>query len=119
MTSKAQKRIKRNRRHHRVRATVKGNEGRPRLSVFRSANHIYAQIINDASGKTLLQVSSLKKDKKKKQKKIETAKAIGSQIAKLALQKGIKKVAFDRGGYAYHGRVKALAAAAREAGLDF
>ena len=110
------------RRHKRIRKKVFGLPGRLRLSVYRSLNHIYAQIIDDFKGHTVVSASSLDKelkDKKSHTGNIETAKRIGDLIAKRALGKGIKKVVFDRGGYLYHGRIKALADAAREAGLEF
>ena len=99
----------------------------PRLSIFKSLNHIYAQVIDDSRGYTLVAVSSLipavregiEKDGKDSKGKIDIAKKVGKYIGELALKKGIKKVAFDRGGYPYHGRVKALAEGAREAGLEF
>ncbi len=100
----------------RIRKTVKGTDERPRLCVFRSAKHIYAQVINDVSGQTLVSASSLDvKDKSGK----ELAKMIGAEVAKKALQKNIKNVVFDRNGYIYHGRVQSLADGAREAGLNF
>jgi large subunit ribosomal protein L18 len=110
------------RRHKRIRKKVFGLPGRLRLSVYRSLNHIYVQIIDDFKGHTVVSASSLDKelrDKKSHTGNIETAKQIGDLIAKRALGKGIKKVVFDRGGYLYHGRIKALADAAREAGLEF
>jgi len=93
-----------------------GSSERPRLSVYRSLNHIYAQIIDDLAGKTLAAASSLKI---KKGKKAEKAEAVGAQIAKLAKEKGVKKVVFDRGEFLYHGRIKKLADAARKEGLEF
>lgn len=138
---------KRWRRHKRVRNRVSGTTERPRIAVFRSNAHIYAQLIDDTSGTTLLAVSSLKLDasaakaapktegkaegKKSKKgeaaeakavaagRKIELAREVGRQLGQAAQAKGFKKVAFDRGGYLYHGRVAALAEGAREAGLDF
>lgn len=110
------------RRHERIRKKVVGTSARPRLSVYRSLNHMHAQIIDDTKGHTIISASSLGKefkDKKSHKGNIETAKQIGELIAKRALEKGVKKVVFDRGGYLYHGRVKALAEAAREAGLEF
>ncbi len=110
------------RRHLRVRAKVHGTDSKPRLSVFRSLNHIYAQIIDDASGRTLASASSLEsevKDISDSKKKTEEAGIVGSVFARRALAAGIKKVVFDRGGYKYHGRVKALAEAARKEGLQF
>lgn len=112
----------RKRRHLRVRTTVHGTPERPRLNVFRSLSHIYAQIINDETGTTLVSASTVDKEIGQSLKyggNIEAAKAVGEAIAKRALEKGIKKVVFDRGGYLYHGRVAALAEAAREAGLEF
>lgn len=112
----------RDRRHERIRKKVMGTSVRPRLTVYRSLNHMHAQIIDDTKGHTIISASSLDKefkDKKSHKGNIETAKQIGELIAKRALGKGVKKVVFDRGGYLYHGRVKALAEAAREAGLEF
>ncbi len=112
----------RERRHKRIRKKVSGTSERPRLSVHKSLNHIYAQIIDDFNKTTLVFVSSLDKglkaDKAHKGN-IETAKKIGKMVAQKALDKGIKKIVFDRGGYIYHGRVKAVAESAREAGLEF
>jgi large subunit ribosomal protein L18 len=111
------------RRQQRVRTGLrKHSGGRPRLSVFRSGLHIYAQIIDDAAGNTLAAASTIEKGLKgglKTTANIEAAKAVGKLIAERAVAKGIKEVAFDRGGYKYHGRVKALADAAREGGLSF
>jgi large subunit ribosomal protein L18 len=115
-------RLARKRRHVRVRARVRGTATRPRLCVFRSLNHIYAQIVDDSAGHTLVSASSLDaeiRDKVTGKKKTESAELVGSLVAQHALNKGIKQIAFDRGGYKYHGRVKALAEAARKAGLDF
>lgn len=112
-----QKIIKKQIRKNRVRARVFGTEVRPRLSVFRANLHIYGQIINDETGKTLVSGSSLKL--KVKAKKADVAKEVGKEIAKKALEKGIKQIVFDRGGNAYHGRIKALAEGAREGGLVF
>jgi len=112
----------RKKRHLRVRKSVFGTDERPRLNVFRSLNHIYAQVINDQTGKTLVAASTLDKEVRDAIKyggNIEAAKAVGAAIAKRALASGIRKVVFDRGGYIYHGRVAALAEAAREAGLEF
>jgi len=112
----------RKRRHIRIRKKVAGTQERLRLSVYRSLNHIYAQIIDDAKGSTLVSASSLDSpvnEMKNHKGNIATAKAVGGLIANKAQEKGIKKVVFDRGGYLYHGRVKALAEAAREAGLEF
>ena len=110
---KVQNRI---RRHKRVRTKVSGTAESPRLSVFRSNAAIYAQLINDEKGQVLLSASSLKM---KKGKGIETSKQVGIEIAKLAKEKKISKCVFDRGGYLYHGRIKALAEGAREGGLNF
>jgi len=110
------------RRHRRVRAKVRGTTDRPRLSVFRSLNHVYVQVVDDTGSRTLVSASTLDEDIKgsiNSQKKTEQAKLVGSLVAKRALSQGIKLVVFDRGGYKYHGRVKALAEAAREAGLKF
>jgi large subunit ribosomal protein L18 len=112
----------RKRRHSRIRKQVSGTPERPRLCVFRSLNNIYAQIVDDTAGKTLVAASTL--DPKLKEHKghkgnVEAAKLTGELIGKKAMEAGIKQVVFDRGGYLYHGRVKALAAAAREAGLEF
>ncbi len=114
----------RTRRHERIRKKVVGTTERPRLSVYRSLSHMYAQIIDDFKGSTIAAASSLDKELKGKDKKsgegnIGVAKQVGELIAKKALKKGIKRVVFDRGGYLYHGRVKALADAARETGLEF
>jgi large subunit ribosomal protein L18 len=109
----------RQRIHKRIRARVAGTPERPRLAVFRSVNHIYAQVIDDQQGHTLVSAGSVEKDLKGKGGNIEGAKAIGKAVAERAKEKGIKRVVFDRGGYLYHGRVKALADAAREAGLEF
>ena len=112
----------RHRRHLRVRAKVKGTAFRLRLCVFRSQNHIYAQVIDDSRGHTLASASTLEPEIKSVvdgQKKIAKSELVGSLVAKRALSAGIKQVAFDRGGYKYHGRVKALAEAARQEGLEF
>lgn len=101
----------------RVRKKIRGSDERPRLCVFRSAKHIYAQVINDATGKTLFSVSSLNTDGKGTGK--EVAQKVGQEIAKLATAKNVKNVVFDRNGYLYHGRVKSLAEGAREGGLNF
>jgi large subunit ribosomal protein L18 len=113
--------IIRQRVHTRIRKKLQGTEERPRLSVYRSLNNISVQIIDDHSGVTLLSASSLegKKQGKKQGGNVAAAKQIGKLIAERAKEKGITKVVFDRGGYLYHGRVKALAEAAREAGLKF
>ena len=112
----------RRRVHARVRMKVSGTPERPRLCIYRSAGHIYTQVIDDRSGRTLVSASSVDKETKKNVKgggNIASAKAIGKTIADRAKAAGISKVVFDRGGYKYHGRVKALADAAREAGLQF
>ncbi len=109
-------------RHIRIRKHLSGTPERPRLSVFISLKNIYAQIIDDSKGVTLVSASTLDKDLKgklKSMKTVEAARLVGETIAEKALAKGIKQVAFDRGGYLYHGRVKALADAAREKGLKF
>jgi large subunit ribosomal protein L18 len=108
----------RQRIHVRIRRKLAGTEERPRLSIHRSLNHIYAQVIDDQKGETLASASSLAL-KLKTGGNVATAKEIGKAVAEAAVAKGVKKVVFDRGGYLYHGRVKALADAAREAGLEF
>ncbi len=122
MDASAGRRQARIKRQTRVRQKVRGTEQRPRLCVFRSAKHMYAQIIEDTTGKTLLSVSTISKDVAGDVKypgNVEAAKAVGEAIAKKALEQKIKQVVFDRNGFLYHGRVKALAEAAREAGLSF
>lgn len=112
----------RKKRHKRVRAKIHGTAERPRLNVYRSLNHIYAQIIDDDAGETLISASTLDEEVKGKVEKtcnVDAAKVVGEVVGKRALDKGIKNVVFDRSGYKYHGRVKALADAAREAGLNF
>jgi large subunit ribosomal protein L18 len=110
----------RRKRQLRARKKIKGTKDRPRLNVFRSLSNIYAQIIKDETGETLVAASSVDKGHKMEYGgNVEAAKAVGTLIAERALAKGVTKVVFDRGGYIYHGRVAALAAAAREAGLDF
>lgn len=109
----------RTRIHTRIRRRAAGTQERPRLAVFRSANHIYAQVIDDQRGHTMVSASSIEKDLRGKGGNVEGAKLIGKSVAERAKEKGIRKVVFDRGGYLYHGRVKALADAAREAGLEF
>ena len=106
-------------RHKRVRGKISGTAERPRLSVFRSENNIYAQIIDDVAGTTLVSASSVEKGFEGKGGNIEAAKKVGAKVAERALQKGIEEVVFDRGGYIYHGRVQALAEGAREGGLKF
>ena len=112
-----EKRLRRQIRHLRIRNKVSGSLGAPRLAVFRSNEHIYAQIIDDKDAKTLAFASDLKLQKDKK--KTDIAKLVGLEIAKKGVAKKIKKVTFDRAGYKYHGRVKALAQGAREGGLNF
>ncbi|MHC5037453.1 MAG: 50S ribosomal protein L18 [Planctomycetota bacterium] len=110
------------RRHRRVRRKLSGTAEKPRLSVYRSIKHIYVQVIDDEKGHTLVACSSLEKPLRAELKgggNVPAALAVGKQLAKKALDAGIKTVAFDRGGYRYHGRVKALAEAARESGLNF
>jgi large subunit ribosomal protein L18 len=112
----------RQRIHRRVRQKVSGTPERPRLAVYRSLNHIYAQVIDDGTGQTLASASSIDKETRKQTKgggNVATAKVIGKVIAERAKAAGISQVVFDRGGYKYHGRVEALANAAREAGLKF
>jgi large subunit ribosomal protein L18 len=116
---KAIKSQKRDRRHNRIRAKVLGTLERPRLSVFRSNKFIYAQIIDDEAGKTLASASDKAIKKAKNAGKVVGAKAVGTEIAKLAKEKNITKVVFDRGGYLYTGRVKAVSEGAREGGLSF
>ena len=119
MLLKADKNKSRQRRHLRVRKHISGTAERPRLNVFRSLSNIYAQVIDDVKGVTLVAASSQDKGFEAYGGNIEAAKAVGAAEAKSALDKGIKEVVFDRGGYVYHGRVAALAEAAREAGLKF
>ncbi len=122
MISKIDKNADRLKRHERVRSKISGTPERPRLSVFRSLNHIYAQIIDDVAGKTLVSCSTIDKvvaESVKELTKKEAAKVVGTEIAKRALEKGITEVVFDRGGYIYTGRVECVADGAREAGLKF
>lgn len=121
MINPRQRNVIRQRVHTRIREKMSGTAARPRLNVYRSLNHIYTQLIDDATGVTITAASS---QGKKGQEtayggNVEAAKLVGKLIAERALVKGVKKVVFDRGGYLYHGRVKALADAAREAGLEF
>lgn len=118
MISKPDKNKLRQKRHGRVRRNISGTAESPRLSVFRSNQHIYAQLIDDVAGVTIASASDLEQENQKGNK-TENASAVGKAIAERGTQKGIKKVVFDRGGYLYHGRVAALATAARENGLDF
>jgi large subunit ribosomal protein L18 len=106
----------RQRIHNRIRAKLSGTEARPRLNVYRSLNNIYAQVIDDEKGVTLVSASTIKL---KTGGNVAAAREIGKTVAELAVEKGIKKVVFDRGGFLYHGRIKALADAAREGGLEF
>ncbi len=119
MVSKSDSNKARLRRHTRVRGKVSGTAERPRLNVYRSLNHIYAQIIDDVKGVTLVAASSVEKDFGMTGGNKEAAKKVGEMIAKRAAEKGITDVVFDRGGYIYHGRVKELAEGAREGGLKF
>ena len=119
MFKKVDKKAKRQKRHLKVRKKVFGTTERPRLSVFKSEKNIYAQVIDDVNGVTLVAASSLDKDFSAKGGNKEGAKLVGELVAKKAIAKGINEVVFDRGGYIYHGRIKELAEAAREAGLQF
>lgn len=120
MIKKASRNELRKQRHFRVRSKITGTAERPRLNVYRSNSHIYAQIIDDVTGTTLASASTLDKDLNiTATANVEAAKAVGAAVAKRALEKNIDVVVFDRGGYIYHGRVAALAEAAREAGLKF
>ena len=119
MIRKIEKKEIRSRIHKRIRRKLTGTSERPRLAIFRSVAHIYAQVIDDGAGKTLVSASSVDKDGKTNGGNVAAAKAIGKLVAQRAKEKGIKSVVFDRGGFKYHGRVKALADAAREAGLEF
>jgi large subunit ribosomal protein L18 len=114
--------VGRERRKMRIRQKISGTSDKPRLSVFRSAKHIYAQVVDDVAGTTVAHASTLSRDVRSdvtEASKLDAAKKVGASIAKLLLAKGIDKVVFDRNGYLYHGRVRALADAAREAGLKF
>ena len=122
MLHKGDKNAARQKRHLRVRNRISGTAARPRLNVFRSLKHVYAQVINDVTGETLVSASTVDKEVAAQIQfggNIEAAKTVGTVVAQRALEKGIKEVVFDRGGYLYHGRVAALAEAAREAGLEF
>ncbi|MET1031671.1 50S ribosomal protein L18 [Domibacillus tundrae] len=120
MITKADKNKTRKRRHARVRAKIAGTAARPRLNVFRSNKHLYAQLIDDANGVTLASASTIEKDfGLESTSNLEAAAKVGELLAKRATEKGLASVVFDRGGYLYHGRVKALADAARENGLEF
>ncbi len=121
MLNRVTKNEKRGHVHDRIRKKMQGSAERPRLNVYRSINHIYVQVIDDLNGRTLVSASTAegKKEDRKSGGNVASAKAIGKAIAERAKAKGVTKVVFDRGGYLYHGRVKALAEAAREAGLQF
>ena len=121
MINPRQRNVIRQRVHTRIREKMAGTSERPRLNVYRSLNHIYTQLIDDANGVTIASASTMtpKGTERKTGGNVEAAKEVGKLIAERAKEKGIKKVVFDRGGYLYHGRIKALADAAREAGLDF
>ena len=121
MLTLTSKNINRRRVHERIRKKVLGTSERPRLNVYRSLNHIYVQVIDDLQGKTLVSANSAegKKESRKTGGNLAAAKSVGKAIVERAKEKGINQVVFDRGGYIYHGRVKALADAAREAGLQF
>lgn len=122
MIRKPSRAAARTKRHYRIRNKINGTATQPRLAVFRSNQHIYAQVIDDTVGNTLVAASTMESDiasKLENTANIEAAQAVGEAIAKKAIDKGITEVVFDRGGYVYHGKVKALADAAREAGLKF
>ncbi|MBI4709121.1 MAG: 50S ribosomal protein L18 [Candidatus Portnoybacteria bacterium] len=113
------KRQKRARRHRKIRARIFGTSSRPRLAVFRSNRHIYGQLIDDQRMSTLINISDLNIERAKGKKKIDLAKEIGMLLAKKALEKKIEKIVFDRAGFKFHGRIKAVAEGAREGGLKF
>ena len=117
MIKRNDRKVSRGRRHRRVRVHVEGTPQRPRLAVFRSLNHVYAQLIDDGAGRTLAASSTV--DMKKKGNGVANAAEVGKAIAAKAKAAGVSAVVFDRGGFLYHGRIKALADAAREAGLEF
>ena len=120
MTTVATRSAARQKRHGRIRLHLEGSADRPRLAVFRSLNHIYAQVIDDATGKTLAAASTIEKELRgSTATKVEEAKIVGRLVAERAKAAGVERVVFDRAGFRYHGRVKSLADAAREAGLDF
>ena len=120
MTQVASRGAARRKRHERIRLHLAGTQDRPRLAVFRSLNHIYAQVIDDASGRTLAAASTVEKELKgSASTKTEEAAVVGRLLAERAKAAGVERVVFDRGGFRYHGRVKSLADAAREAGLEF
>ena len=119
MITKTNRKAERERRHLRVRREISGTAECPRLCVYRSNNNIFVQVIDDVKGNTLVQASTLDKEVKTKHSNKEAAKEVGTLIAKRALEKNIKTVVYDRGGYVYHGVIKEVAEAAREAGLEF
>jgi large subunit ribosomal protein L18 len=119
MIHKTSKDSLRRRVHSRIRRRLSGTDQRPRLAVFRSINHIYAQVIDDRRGHTIVAASSVEKSAPASGGNVAGAREVGRLVAERAKEKGVKSVVFDRGGYLYHGRVKALADAAREAGLEF
>lgn len=119
MITKTNRKAERERRHLRVRRKISGTAECPRLCVYRSNSNIYVQVIDDVKGNTLTQASTLDKEVKTKHSNKEAAKEVGALIAKRALEKNIKSVVFDRGGYIYHGVIKEVAEAAREGGLEF
>ena len=119
MITKTDRKAERIRRHVRVRTKISGTAERPRLCVYRSNKNLFVQVIDDVNGVTLAQASTLDKEVKTKHSNKEAAKEVGALVAKRALEKNIKSVVYDRGGYVYHGVVKELAEAAREAGLEF
>lgn len=119
MITKPDKNVIRKKRHNRVRRTLSGTAERPRLNVFRSNKNIYVQLIDDVNGVTLTSASTVDKELGINGSNVEAAKEVGTAVAKRAIDKGYKSVVFDRGGYLYHGRIKALAEAAREEGLEF
>ena len=119
MKKRPETNVQRKKRHKRVRGKISGTPERPRLNVFRSEKHIYAQIIDDTKGVTLCSASSLEKDFEGSGSNKEGAQKVGKHVAERAVKNGIEEVVFDRGGYIYHGRIKELAEAARESGLKF
>jgi large subunit ribosomal protein L18 len=120
MTQVGSRGAARRKRHERIRLRVEGSGSRPRLAVFRSLNHIYAQVIDDASGRTLAAASTVEKELRNSgQTKTDEAKVVGRLVAERARSAGVERVVFDRAGFRYHGRIKALADAARETGLEF
>lgn len=124
MIGNTSRKIKNKKRHLRLRRKLSGTSEIPRISVFKSSKHIYAQIIDDVNGQTLLHLSTLTPDIKEKiqgenLKKVDSANVVGKKLGELAVSRGLNKVRFDRGGYPYHGRVKSLAEGLRESGLEF